>query len=202
MGPNTASAISATLSGLALFLLIAFDPTWVVAVSVAVLLAAGYVMDSVDGQLARLQQTGSLAGEWLDHTIDAFKTSLIHVAVLISWYRYPPVESTEVLLVPLVYGVVQNVTYFGLIVMPLLRAKSPSPPQTVMSVDEHPLRKWVLLPTDYGFFVWTFVLMAWPPVFLSVYTALALANTVALAWALRKWWVELRELDARAQITS
>jgi phosphatidylglycerophosphate synthase len=167
----------------------------------ALLLAAGYVMDSVDGQLARLSGAGSVAGEWLDHTIDCFKTSLVHVAVLVSWYRFPPVDSSSVLVVPLAYLVVQNVTYFGLILMPLLRAKVPSGARTSPATadHEHPLRRWVLLPTDYGVFVWSFALLAVPPVFLAVYSTLALVNVAALAWGLRKWWRELKHLDAMAR---
>ena len=54
----------------------------------SVLLASGYVMDSVDGQLARLRGSGSLSGEYLDHTVDCVKTATLHLAVLISWYRF------------------------------------------------------------------------------------------------------------------
>ncbi len=195
--PNTASVVSASLSGSALVLVALVEPTWWSGVLAAVLLAAGYVMDSVDGQLARLAGSGSLAGEWLDHTIDCFKTSLIHVVVLISWFRFPPVEDRAMLLVPLLYGVVQTVTYFGLILMPLLRSKASgtaTPPQT--TATEHPLRQWVLLPTDYGAFVWSFALLGAPTLFAGVYTALCVVNALALAVALRKWWRELRRLDA------
>lgn len=202
MTPNTASVISASLSGTALLLVVLAEPTWIVGLLAAVLLAAGYVMDSVDGQLARLAGTGSLAGEWLDHTIDCFKTSLIHVAVLVSWYRFPPLEDRAVLAVPLVYGVVQAVTYFGLILMPLLRAKGlrPTVEDTSGSAPaaEHPLRTWLLLPTDYGAFVWSFALLGAPVVFVVTYTALCGLNSLALMAALRKWWRELRRLDAAA----
>jgi phosphatidylglycerophosphate synthase len=48
----------------------------------------GYAFDAADGQLARLRGGGSLAGEWLDHMIDAAKVSSLHVAVAISVYRW------------------------------------------------------------------------------------------------------------------
>ena len=50
--PNQATAISALLSATGLILLATLPPTLLVGVSVSLLLAAGYVLDSVDGQLA------------------------------------------------------------------------------------------------------------------------------------------------------
>ncbi len=197
--PNQATVVSATMSGAALLLLALVEPSPLQAVAVAVLLAGGYVMDSVDGQLARLRGGGSLAGEWLDHTVDCFKTSLLHLAVLVSWYRWPPVGSDAVLVLPLAFEVVQVVTYFGLIIMPLLRAKaaagtvSSSPPAS--PGPEHPLRRWVILPTDYGVLCWVFVLGVWPVALVWGYGALAAVNAAALAWGLRKWWRQLRALD-------
>lgn len=188
--PNQASAVSATLSASAILLLAVVEPSLPMAVGVAVLLATAYVVDSVDGQLARLRGGGSPAGEWLDHIIDCFKTSALHLAVLISWYRFPPVDDDRVLLVPLAYEVVQVVTFFGLMLMPHLRAAAgtPAPPA---DRTEHPLRQWLILPTDYGFLCWTFVLMAWPVAFVTAYSALALGSAAMLALALRKWWREL-----------
>src|SRR4051812_12714863 len=60
MSPDVATAISAMLSGLGIFLLAAVPPSPWTAVAVPVLLAGGYIMDSVDGQLARLRGRGSV----------------------------------------------------------------------------------------------------------------------------------------------
>lgn len=194
--PNGATAVSATLSGLGIVLLALAPPGVSTGLGVAVLLAAGYVMDSVDGQLARLRGGGSVSGEWLDHTIDCFKTSLLHLAVLVSWYRFPPIEDETALLVPLLYEVVQVVTFFGLILMPFLRNRAGAPAATTTSTaPEHPFRTFAILPTDYGLLCWTFVLLAWPVAFLVAYSLLTVANTCALAVGLRKWWRELVALD-------
>lgn len=194
MTPNQATALSAVLSGTALVLLAMLEPGLLAAVAVPVMLAAGYVMDSVDGQLARLRGGGSRSGEWLDHTIDCFKTVSFHLAVLISFYRFPPLDSDWILLVPVAFEVVDVVTFFGLIMMPLLRPASALRPSQDQP-PEHPLRKWVILPTDYGVFCWVFVLLAWPKLFLLAYTILMLVNAAVLVLALRKWWGELRTLD-------
>jgi hypothetical protein len=85
------------------------------------------------------------------------------------------------------------VTYFGLILMPTLRPGGvPADP-----APEHPLRRYALLPTDYGFLCWVFALWGFEGVFAWVYTAVFACCALALAVALRKWWRELRALDAR-----
>lgn len=196
MTPNQATTVSALLSGTAITL-IALAPreAWLGPV-IALMLALGYVMDSVDGQLARLRGGGGKSGEWLDHTVDCFKTSTLHLAVLVSWYRDPVAGHEGTLLVPLGFEVVAMVTYFGLMLMPTLRTREPA---ASPSVEEHPLRKWVLLAVDYGTVCWVFVLYGFDLLFLVGYSILALSAAVALAHALRKWWRELRALDQLAQ---
>jgi phosphatidylglycerophosphate synthase len=198
MTPNVATAISAVLSGAGLALIALARPSLLSAVGIAVLLAAGYVMDSVDGQLARLRGGGSTQGEWLDHTVDCVKTSSLHLMVAISWFRFPPGSSHALLLVPLGFSIVQSVTYFGLILMPYLRKQAgvavsgPTGPEPL-------LRRWLILPTDYGFLCWMFVLFAWPATFAWAYSLLFVAAAAMLALALRKWW---RELGASAAATA
>ncbi len=196
MSPNAATVVSACLSGAALLLVALVRPEPWVGILAAVLLAAGYVMDSVDGQLARLTGSGSRSGEWFDHTVDCFKTTGLHLCVLVSFYRFPPVDGSWVLLVPLVFTLVQTVTYFELILMPYLRRKEGTPTPDTAPGAEHPLRTWLLLPTDYGTLLWCFALLGWSTSFVVGYGLLAAANTAALVWGLRKWWGELRALDA------
>lgn len=195
MTPNQATAVSATLSAVAIALVATVRPAWWLGIVVAVLLAGGYVMDSVDGQLARLRGAGTKSGEWLDHTVDCFKTLTLHSAVLIGWYRFGDLPSDTWLLVPVGFTVVAAATYFGLLLMPTLR---PGGGPSVPVGPEHPWRQFVILPTDYGFVCWVFVLLGWPTAFRFVWTALFLAATAMLALALRKWWHELRELDGRS----
>lgn len=191
--PNQATAISATLSGSALLLLALHAPTWWLGLLVAALLAAGYVMDSVDGQLARLRGGGSKAGEWLDHTIDCFKNGSLHLVVLISWFRFSDIRDGR-LLIPLGYEVAGMVTYFGLILMPTLRPAQPGALDA--NPPESPLRKYVLLPMDYGALCWLFVLFGWATGFRWAYAVFFVCNAAALVLALRKWWRELRAIDA------
>lgn len=201
MTPNMATAVSATLSAAGLALLALAEPGWYVGVAVAVLLASGYLMDSVDGQLARLTGRGTLSGEWLDHTVDTVKTAALHLAVLVSFYRFPPAEGDWVLLVPLVFQVVAVVEFFGQMSMPALRARAPGPPGRAPGA-EHPWRRWLLLPHDYGTLCWVFVLLGWGTGFLAFYTAMLLAEVVLVAGALTRWWRELRRIDQSSRATS
>ena len=195
--PNQVTALSATLSAAGLAVLALVEPRWWTGVVVAVLLAAGYVLDSSDGQLARLRGGGSRSGEWLDHTIDCFKTAGLHLAVLVSCYRFGP-DADGWLLVPLGFEVVAVVTYFGLILMPTLRPASSGSPSTDR---ENPLRKWALLPMDYGAQCWMFVLLGFGMLFWWTYALVFACNAAALAVALRKWWRELRALDGPSQVS-
>ncbi|MFD4328050.1 CDP-alcohol phosphatidyltransferase family protein [Nocardioides sp. NPDC058538] len=201
--PNQVTALSATLSAAGLAVLALVEPRWWTGILVAALLAAGYVLDSSDGQLARLRGGGSRSGEWLDHTIDCFKTASLHLAVLVSWYRFGPVTDGW-LLVPLGFEVVAVVTYFGLILMPTLRRQSEVELVETRPVTGHenPLRKWALLPMDYGAQCWMFVLLGFGVVFSWVYALVFVCNAAALAIALRKWWRELRVLDGSVEVSS
>ncbi|TQN35774.1 CDP-alcohol phosphatidyltransferase family protein [Kocuria rosea] len=87
--PNGVTALSAVLSAAGLVVLVAAPPTPATGVVVALLLAAGYVLDSADGQVARLTGTGSPAGEWLDHVVDSIRTPALHLAVAAAALLHP-----------------------------------------------------------------------------------------------------------------
>ena len=208
--PNAATALSAVLSASGLALLALVEPSWALGLAVSCLLALGYVMDSVDGQLARLAGNGSLAGEWLDHTVDLVKTCLLHLAVLVSCYRFAPLGAGRdawlgeaVLLLPMTFLVVDLTYYFSIVTLPLLRRQAapegrPGPAlPAAAAAPESRWRAWLLLPLDYGVVCWTFLLLARPPAFVAAYGLMVVANAALLALGCRKWWAELRALDAR-----
>lgn len=201
--PNQATVLSATCSAAGIAVLVLVPPHWWSGLLVAVLLASGYVLDSVDGQLARLRGGGSKAGEWLDHTVDTFKTLGVHLAVLVHFYRFPGegvAGSAWWLLVPLLFTLVAGATYFGLMLIPTLRPATPGAPGAgVGETAENPLRKFAILPTDYGFQCWVFVLLGWQLGFRIAWLLVFLACAGAMALALRKWWRELSALDVAPQ---
>ena len=82
--PNMVTAMSAVLSVSGMVLLLVLPTAVWTGVPVAALLAAGYLFDSADGQLARLKRTSSKSGEWIDHVVDAFRSPAIHITVAIA----------------------------------------------------------------------------------------------------------------------
>ncbi|ROR90501.1 CDP-alcohol phosphatidyltransferase family protein [Nocardioides aurantiacus] len=192
LSPNLVSLLSAvvTLAGVAVLALV--PPTWWSGVLVWQLLAWGFVLDSADGQVARLQSRSSPGGEWLDHVIDAGKMVVVHAGVLVGWYRFTDL-SDGLLLVPLFFQLVAVVMFAGLTIVALLkrvagvtRSEGQGGPSWVRAVG--------LLPADYGIQTLFFVLWGAVGVFAAAYTLLAVVNAVLLVLLSAKWWGELRAL--------
>ncbi|MFS0734237.1 CDP-alcohol phosphatidyltransferase family protein [Microbacterium sp. 1P10UB] len=123
MTPNTATVVSALHTFTALALIVLAPATVWAGVLIALLLVLGYAWDSSDGQLARLRGGGSLAGEWLDHFIDALKISSLHLCVLVGLWLHTPFRDTGWLVVPLVFSAVGVTTFFGMLLNDLLKGK-------------------------------------------------------------------------------
>jgi phosphatidylglycerophosphate synthase len=194
--PNMVTVISAVFSaaGIAVIALVSGWP----AVVAAPLLAIGYALDAADGQLARLRGGGSAAGEWLDHIIDAFKVTTLHLAVLVHLYRFTDL-SAGWLLVPIGYTVVSVALFFAQLLNEQLRRNLGFGAQAASLSSASPVLHVLKLPHDYGVMCWTFVLLGAPRLFLAVYGLLFAFNAVYLALALVKWFRELRSYDrARA----
>jgi phosphatidylglycerophosphate synthase len=198
--PNQVTIFSAILSGTGIVLLATITPRIWLGVVVTACLVLGYALDSADGQLARLRGGGSTSGEWLDHVIDATKVSTLHLAVLISTYRYFALGSANFLLVPIGFTAVAAVMFFALILNEQLRRQR----YLLIGVDQRPtpadaapsaVRSLLVAPTDYGVLCLTFLILGWHQVFLVLYTLLFVANAAFLLLALRKWFGQMRELD-------
>ncbi|GAA2749777.1 CDP-alcohol phosphatidyltransferase family protein [Amnibacterium kyonggiense] len=198
--PNQVTAISATLTFAAVLLLALVPPTFWLGLAVTVLLAAGYAFDSADGQLARLRGGGSAAGEWLDHVVDAIKSSTLHAAVLITAYRFlVPTDQRTWLLVPLGFMAVAAVSFSVFLLNDLLKAARAGRDTTsVIRTGSTPLRSLAGAPTDYGVLVFVFLLLGAPAAFAVVYTLLFAAHLGYLLLALPKWFRDMRALDPAA----
>jgi phosphatidylglycerophosphate synthase len=183
-----------TFSGI---LLLATAPTaWWVGILVWLSLAIGYVFDSADGQVARLNGGGSPAGEWLDHVLDSAKLSSLHLAVLITAYVNFNFMNDAWLLIPLLFSIVASVSFFSMILNDHLKAiysrvsrrnSGPKGRSVVKSI--------LLLPTDYGVLCLLFVLIGDPILFSTFYTLFFLANAGHLFLASRKWFGDMKKLE-------
>lgn len=185
--PNQVTAVSAVFTFAGIVLLAVVPPAIWLGIVVWLLLAIGYAWDSADGQVARLRGGGSLAGEWLDHVVDAAKIVSLPIAVAIGTYRFGDLESPDWLLVPLAFAIIATVLFFAMILNDLLRGKK-GLAQAAGSGGSSPIRSVLGLPTDYGVLCLAFVLWGWPTVFRVVYSLLALAYLLYLLLAMVVWF--------------
>ncbi|WP_202567240.1 CDP-alcohol phosphatidyltransferase family protein [Agreia sp. COWG] len=196
LSPNAVTGISAAFTFTAIALIATVQPAWWLGIVVFLLLAVGYAFDSADGQVARLRGGGSASGEWLDHVVDALKISTLHLAVLISAYRFFDLTSEAMLLIPIGYSVVAAVSFFAMILNDQLKAAHGV--GTAASGTEVGGRSWVrslfLVPTDYGFLCMLFVLLGFPVLFLVAYSLFFVANAAHLALASVKWFRDMSRL--------
>ncbi|MBP2389225.1 CDP-alcohol phosphatidyltransferase family protein [Aeromicrobium fastidiosum] len=156
-------------------LLVGVAPSVPVAVGATVLLQLGFALDSADGQLARLRGTGSPAGEWLDHVVDAARHLLFHLAVLVGLVRFADVPDV-VLLVPLGFAVVSSVRFFAQILAEQLAGRDPvAGPASVPRFGV-----WIQAPADTGLLNLVVLLWAWTTPYLAVYGMFAALNALLL----------------------
>jgi phosphatidylglycerophosphate synthase len=160
-----------------------------VAVSVTVLLQLGFAFDAADGQLARLTGTGSPAGEWLDHVVDAARILVLHLGVAVCLDVHTDVDKVW-LLVPLGFAVVASVRFFAQLLADQL---SPAADPVV------PSRRggWVQTAADAGVVNAVFLLWPWTSAFLIGYVVLAAGNALLLLATLLR-----RHRSLRAWVTS
>lgn len=194
--PDQVTALSAVATFAGIVLLALAPATWATGVGVALLLVLGYALDSADGQLARLRGGGSLAGEWLDHTVDSLKVVAVHVAVLVTWYLHLDLAPGW-LAVPLAFAAGSSVHFFGMILVDLLgrttRAELglPAPVKTAPAASSALLK----LPTDYGVLCLAMVVLGAHTAFVAVYTLLAVATVGYTLLVVLKWRRDVVALD-------
>ena len=191
LSPNLVTALSAAFTFGGIAVIAVETPSLPMGIAVTACLVLGYALDAADGQLARLRGGGSPAGEWLDHMVDAAKMSSLHLAVLVSLYRFDTVEPVW-LLVPLGYCVVDAVTYFATMLNEALRAQHGAATRAQRTaVRPGVARSFLTLPGDYGLLICLFLLFGAPSLFVPAYTLLFLAAAAFLALASVKWFSEM-----------
>lgn len=200
--PDGVSWAGAALSLVALAVLVLAPVAWWTGLVVAVLMAAGFVLDSVDGQLARVTGQGSPAGEWLDHVIDAVRQPLIHVCVAVALVKNTELPEAWALL-PLGFAVVSVGSFISQLLAEQLRRAHDAKVAAGVSAAKASsdgtegagtLRSIVLLPVDFGTLCWVFVLWGSTPVFLVAYGALFAFNAGYFVASARRKQRGLREM--------
>ncbi|MBD8043085.1 CDP-alcohol phosphatidyltransferase family protein [Arthrobacter sp. Sa2BUA2] len=182
-----------------------------------VLLALGYVLDSADGQLARLQGRSSAYGEWLDHILDNGRIAVMHVAAFCFLLRNTDHPALLLAACTGAFLLASSTIFFGGVLLDQLRRNAtrgaggsagtgvkpdsagPANPGFAApagSAERRRLmrRSVITLPVDYGMTCLAFLLLPWPGVFLIAYAVLAAAHVLMCAAFLPKWRSELLRL--------
>lgn len=191
---NGVTVLSAACS-LAAIMCLAFVPVspWL-GLPIAVLLAAGYALDSADGQVARLTGSSSSAGEWLDHVVDCVRVPAIHLAVLVGMWQ-AGVLPLWTMWLPLAYTLTSAGHFMSQILAEqLLKGKADS-----SQAPAGTLRSWLLLPTDMGTLCWVFVLWGTPQLFIAAYGALFLLQLAVVVVSVRRKYRVLSSPGGRQQ---
>lgn len=184
--PNGVTALSAALSVSGLAVLLIAGPQWWSAILCGALLAAGYVFDSADGQVARLTGTGAPAGEWLDHVVDAARTPMIHLSVAVTVMLHRP-DLTWLAVIGLCFAVLSTAQFMSQILAEqLIRHKGGEEPTGTRITQSL-----ILLPSDSGVLCWSFVLWLAPPLFALGYTVLFALNAMHTLTSMRRKYLKL-----------
>ncbi|WP_165985970.1 CDP-alcohol phosphatidyltransferase family protein [Streptomyces sp. YIM 98790] len=189
--PHQVTVLSAlcTYGGIAAVALV--RPSWALAPAVWAALVLGFALDSADGQLARLRRASSVSGEWLDHVVDCGKMTLLHAAVLISFYRFFDLPGEGWLLVPLAFQLAAVVTFCGGLLTEKLKPRPAAGAAGQQPVRPSRVRAVALLPVDYGVTCAVFLLLGNETAFRTGYAALCAVHVLFCLAFLAKWYREL-----------
>ena len=178
--PNAVTLLSGLLSLAALILIVLAPATPAIAAAAAVLLLLGYILDSADGQLARLTHSSSPAGEWLDHVVDAARLPLFHLAIAMHFFRTG--QPLWLIGVAAGYLVLTSLWFFAQTLAEKLTTSRPEPTVKPSWVS------WAKIPYDVGTLYLVVFALAFPPLFATIYLVLfAITLAVAALSLVRKY---------------
>ncbi len=187
--PNAVTLVSAALSFAGVMVLAILPMDVFSSLGASALLLAGYALDSADGQLARLTKSGSVAGEWLDHVVDAARLPIVHVAIGTMFLR----AGSPPLLVgaALAFAVLASTWFFAQI---LAEKLSPGAANDLGS-EAPPWVSFAKLPYDVGTLYIVVALAWWPLGFGAAYIGLLVITALVAFVSLRRKYVALQQFE-------
>jgi len=131
-----------------------------------------YVLDSTDGQIARFKRCGSLRGEWLDHSLDALRMSLIHGVFI--YYTYVTGAASLILVVCFLNIVFQPALFASNLLRDKLLERAGREVLSDATGMVGLVQQGIAQPADHGIFILISLLTAWPEYFYVAYAAYGL----------------------------
>ncbi len=186
--PNLVSLLGFFITHAGLLLLVVLEATFQTALTVYLLLVFGYIVDSCDGQLARVTGRTSALGEWLDHTADMVKVLTVNMAlgyVLITHALAYELSLTPVLLAIFLNLLSQPTHFFVINKTGLGHGDDAAPLNGVPSLPRRVLRT-ALIGVEYGWFLLIVLLLPLPEIFVTAYLIYGIYYSLfAMAYFLR-----------------
>lgn len=163
---------------------------------VGVVLAAGFVLDSADGQLARLQGRSSKFGEWLDHVLDSGRIVVLHGAVFCFLLRTTSIPALQLAALCGVFLFANSTIFFaGALFDQLTRQSGQRPSHPGRDAPPSIKRSILTLPVDYGMTCLALMTVPWSSIFLPCYAVLAIFHCVFCAAYVVKFSRALARMD-------
>lgn len=185
--PNDVTFAGAVLTYGALLWLAFWAGTGAESALVGLLLAVGFVLDSADGQLARLQGRSSKLGEWLDHVLDSGRIVVLHGAVFCFLLRTSTIPALPLAVLCGVFLFANSTIFFAGALFDQLNRQSAMPERGGAPGTRNSLkRSFLTLPVDYGVTCLVMVAVPWTGLFLPGYALLALCHCLFCAAYLAK----------------
>jgi phosphatidylglycerophosphate synthase len=144
-------SISCTVIGLMYIATIGYTTVGGIIISIVILLL-GYALDSADGQLARLRNLHSEAGEYLDHIVDCVKMPIFHITVTLIIIRSVQLENELIIFYLLTISVFASAKYFSSEIKEKLLTRK--------GISNRGMKKYemiLLTPFDYGVMCFIFL---------------------------------------------
>jgi phosphatidylglycerophosphate synthase len=195
-GPNDVTVAGAFLTYGALLWLAFWAGTGTSSALVGVVLAAGFILDSADGQLARLQGRSSKLGEWLDHVLDSGRIVVLHGAVCCFLLRTTSIPALPLATLCGVFLFANSTIFFaGALFDQLSRQTALRPSELGHDAASSMKRSILTLPVDYGMMCLALMTVPWSGIFVPCYLALALFHCVFCAAYVAKFSRTLSRMD-------
>lgn len=195
-GPNHVTFAGALLTYGALLWLAFGAGTGTGSALVGLVLAAGFVLDSADGQLARLQGRSSKLGEWLDHVLDSGRIVVLHGAVFCFLLRTTSIPALALAVLCGVFLFANSTIFFaGALFDQLSRQSGPRSGDPDRAAASSLTRSVLTLPVDYGITCLVLMTVPWSGIFLPCYLALAVFHCIFCAAYVAKFSRTLARMD-------
>ena len=147
------------------------------------LLALSYLLDSVDGKLARMRNMQSKFGEWLDHSLDGVRLLLINIIFIVSLLPYIAMKGDIIVMLTFL-TLLSQTSHFILSALKhqILSQRIGELLDNEIGSFRSEFLRWAASPVDFGVFIMIVLLSFDPELFLLTYIGYGDYYTIVLVY--------------------